>query len=170
VDVGEYVSPASRIVSLVKTDPLRLEVQVPQQNIGAIREGQTVQLHIDAFPNETFTGTVRYISAAVRADTRGLSVEATVSNTDGRLRPGLFASARIDLGRMRETVELPSTAVLDEAGTHRAFVVVNGHISERVLTIVDRDEQHVLISEGVRAGEQVVVEGIERLADGQAVR
>lgn len=170
VDVGEYVSPASRIVSLVKTDPLRLEVQVPQQNIGAIRVGQSVAIRVDAFPDETFTGTVRYISAAVRTDTRGLGVDATVPNSEGRLRPGLFASARIDLGRQREVVELPVAGVLDEAGAHRAFVIANGRVSERVLTIVDRDERHVRVSSGVRAGENVAIEHLEQLVDGQVVR
>lgn len=170
IDVGEFVSPASRIVSLVKTDPLRLEVQVPQQNIGAIRVGQPVTIHVDAFPDETFTGTVRYISAAVRTDTRGLGVDATVPNADGRLRPGLFASARIDLGRQRDVVELPAAAVLDEAGAHRAFVIANGRVSERVLTIADRDERHVRVSAGVRAGESVAIDGLDRLVDGQTVR
>jgi len=170
VDVGEFVSPASRIVSLVKTDPLRLEVQVPQRNIGSIRVGQTVAIRVDAFPEETFAGTVRYISAAVRTDTRGLGVDALVPNADGRLRPGLFASARIDLGRQRNVVELPAAAVLDEAGAHRAFVIVGHRVSERVLTIVDRDERHVLVSDGVRAGENVATEGIERLVDDQTVR
>src|SRR6185295_3116966 len=70
VDVGEYVMPTTRIVSLVKTDVLRLEVQVPQTDIGQIHVGQPVAVHVDAFPTETFTATIRYISAAVRADTR----------------------------------------------------------------------------------------------------
>lgn len=170
IDVGEYVMPTTRIVSLVKTDVLRLEVQVPQADIGQIHVGQPVAVHVDAFPSETFTATIRYISAAVRADTRGLAVEATVPNPDGRLRPGLFASGRVDLGTQRETVDVPAAAVLDQAGTHRAFVVVSGRISERVLTVVSRDDQHVLVSDGVHAGETLATSDLEALADGQSVQ
>ncbi len=169
VEVGEYVTPQSRVVTLVKTHPLRLEVQVPQEQIGAIRVGQQVQVHVDAFPDRTFAGTIRYISAAVRADTRGLVVEATIDNTDGSLRPGLFAQARIDLGGTRNAAVIPESAVLVEAGTPRAFVIVDGVVEERILTILERSGEEVVVGDGVRPGERVATESLDQLADGERV-
>lgn len=171
VDVGEYVVPQMRVVSLVKTDPLRLEMPVPQEHAGAIARGQTVTIHVDAFPTRPFVGTVRYISAAVRADTRAMTVEALVPNADGALRPGMFATANIDLGGTRQGVSVPATAVLSEAGVNRVFIVgADGAIEERVVSVASREGDTVVIAEGVRAGERVATETLDRLADGVRVQ
>ena len=169
-DVGEYVAPQMRLVSLVKTDPLRVELPVPQERVGVVQRGQTVALRVDAFPDRVFTGTVRYISASVRPETRSLTVEATVPNADGALRPGMFATATIDLGGTRQGVAVPVAAVLREAGVSRVFVVKpDGTIEERVVSVVESDGATVTVSEGVRAGERLAVETLERLADGVRV-
>jgi RND family efflux transporter MFP subunit len=171
VDVGEFVAPQMRVVSLVKTDPLRMEMPVPQENVAAIIRGQTVAIHVDAYPLREFTGTIRYISASVRADTRSLTVEATVPNADGVLRPGMFATASIDLGGTREGVAVPVAAVLREAGVNRVFVVgAGGLIEERVVSVASADAESVVIAEGVRAGERLAVEALDRLADGVRVQ
>lgn len=97
VAVGEQVTGgfiASKVVTMVRANPLRLSLTVPQQEIGQIAAGQKVTFHIDSFPNRTFDGRVRYISPGVTNDTRALLVEAVVDNSEGALRPGLFATAR----------------------------------------------------------------------------
>lgn len=166
VSVGEYVSPQTPIVSLVRTDPLRIEVQVPQQHLMAVRPGQTVRIQVDAIPNRTFEGTVRYVSAAVQRETRGLAVEAVVPNPERLLRPGLFATARIETGQMQDVAIVPASAVMTEAGVDRVFVVRDGVIEERVVGVAERSSEEVVIAEGVRAGEVVATESLDRLADG----
>lgn len=171
VDVGEFVAPQMRVVSLVKTDPLRMEMPVPQEHVGAIRRGQPVAIRVDAFPGRDFTGTVRYISASVRTDTRSLTVEATVPNADGALRPGMFATASIDLGGTRMGVAVPLAAVLTEAGVNRVFVVgARGAIEERVVSVASRDASSAVIAEGLRPGERLAIEALDRLADGVRVQ
>jgi RND family efflux transporter MFP subunit len=156
-------------VTLVRTDPLRIELVVPQQHLMAVRPGQTVRLTVDAVPDRTFEATVRYVSAAVRTDTRGLTVEAVVANPDRVLRPGLFASARLETGGTREVAVVPASAVATAAGVDRVFVVEGGRIEERVVSISERTSDHVVIAEGVRAGEQVAIDQLDRLADGALV-
>ena len=100
VSVGEQISSgmqATKVVTLVRIDPLRLALTVPQQNIGCIRPGQTVRFHVDSFPDREFTGTVRFIAPIVANDTRSMVVEAVVPNPNGALRPGLFATAELVL-------------------------------------------------------------------------
>lgn len=169
VSVGEYVAPQTPLVSLVRTDPLRIEVSVPQQHLLAVRPGQSVEVRVDAVPDRAFAGTVRYVSAAVRRETRGLTVEAVVPNPDGLLRPGLYATARIATGGTQEVAVVPSAAVLSRAGVDRVLVVEDGRVQERVVSIADRGEGFVVIEEGVRAGEPVVIGDLEQLADGMAV-
>lgn len=168
--VGEFVAPQRAVVTLVKIDPLRIEMQIPQERFASVRVDQPVEVRVDAYPDRVFTGTVRYISAAVRTDTRSLIAEAVIPNTDSALRPGLFATARISLGTQRAVVALPARAVLSDSGANRVFVVANGRVSERVVTVIDRTAQEVLIERGVTAGERVAAERLDQLSDGAAVQ
>lgn len=168
--VGEFVAPQRAVVTLVKVNPLRIEMQIPQERFASVRVDQPVEVRVDAFPDRVFAGTVRYISAAVRADTRSLVAEAVIPNPDGALRPGLFATARVNLGTRRPAVALPARAVLSEAGANRAFVVVNGRVAERVVTVVERTADEVIVERGVTAGERVATERLDQLADGTPVQ
>jgi RND family efflux transporter MFP subunit len=169
INVGEYVTPQRAVVTLVRTDPLRMEIQVPQERIADVHRDQTVEVRVDAYRERVFTGTVRYISASVRADSRSLIVEALVPNTDGALRPGLFATARIAMGTRRAAVSVPARAVLSEAGASRVFVIVSGRVQERVVTVAERTDTEVLIERGVAAGERVATDNLTRLGDGVQV-
>ncbi len=168
-NVGEYVTAQRAVVTLVKIDPLRMEIQIPQERFAQVHVDQAVEVRVDAWPDRPFTGSLRYISAAVRTDTRALVAEAVVSNTDRVLRPGLFATARINLGTQRTVVVVPARAVLNEAGTSRVFVVADGRAQARVVSVLDRRGDDVLIETGVTAGERVATDGLSRLGDGVAV-
>lgn len=168
--VGEFVSPQRPVVTLVKVDPLRIEMQIPQERFAAVRVDQAVEIRVDAFPDRVFPATVRYISAAVRADTRALIAEAVIPNGDGALRPGLFATARVNLGTRRTIVAVPARALRSEAGAHRVFVVSQGRVSERVVTLLSRDDREALIERGVSPNERVAVERLDSLSDGTAVQ
>jgi RND family efflux transporter MFP subunit len=170
INVGEYVTPQRAVVTLVRTDPLRMELQVPQERLGMMRRGQRVVLRVDAFADREFTGEIRYISAAVRAETRALIAEAVIPNTDGSLRPGLFATARIELDRQETVFEIPTDAILSEAGVHRVFVIgADRRIQERVVTIAERMGANTLIERGLNTGERVAMGRLDRLADGSLV-
>jgi RND family efflux transporter MFP subunit len=153
----------------VKIDTLRMEIQIPQERFAQVRPDQAVEVRVDAWPERIFRGTLRYISAAVRADTRALVAEAVIPNAERVLRPGLFATARISLGTQRAAVAIPARAVLSEAGTNRVFVVQNGRVQTRVVTLLDRDGDQVLIERGIAPGEQVATDNLNRLGDGVAV-
>ncbi|MCB9592367.1 MAG: efflux RND transporter periplasmic adaptor subunit [Sandaracinaceae bacterium] len=169
VSVGEYVSPQSPLVTLVRTNPLRIELSVPQRHLQSVQPGQAVLLRVDSVPDRTFEATVRYVSASVSRTTRGLTVEAVVPNPDRLLRPGLFATARLETGGTQEVFVVPATAVHTAAGVSRAFVVRDGHIEERVVSVADRTEEEVVVAEGLAAGEQVATGSLDQLADGVAV-
>ena len=90
---------------------LRLSLTVPQQDIGSIQPGQIVRFQVDSFPDRTFEGAVRFIAPVVTNDTRSMVVEAVVSNPDGTLRPGLFATAEVELPKKGAEVYVPLSAV-----------------------------------------------------------
>jgi len=170
VSVGEFVAPQSPLLTLVRVDPLRIELAVPQQHLRAVQPGQSVSLRIDALPGETFQATVRYVSAALTRDTRSLTVEALVPNPDGRLRPGLFATARLDTGREETVAVVPDAAVRTVAGVSRVFVIEDGVVRERVVSVAEQIDGNTIIADGLSSGATIAVEKLDLLTDGQPVK
>lgn len=168
VSAGEYVRADSRVVHLVDLDPLRLELTIPEADIAAVKEGQKVDFQVDAFPGETFTGTVRYIGPAVRATTRDLVFEALVPNADRRLKPGLFASAQLVTGTEGLPV-VPRSALRKDGDTWRAFVVAGQQLEERVVQLGPGAGDQVAVLIGLRPGEHLLAHPTEKTADGLAV-
>jgi membrane fusion protein, multidrug efflux system len=169
VSVGEYVQPPSRVVSLVQITPLRLQLSVPEDQIGSVAKDGEVSFEVAAFPGEIFTGTVAYIAAAVRQTTRDLVFEATVPNPDGRLRPGMFAAASLKLPD--ETLPaVPRKSLRPEGGVSYLMMVVDGYVQARVVQVGTQRDGEVALIDGVKAGERYVLTPSDQVKDGTAVR
>lgn len=169
VSPGEFVTQQSTLFTLVRTNPLRLELQVPQERVAEIHVEQVVRLTVDAFPDARFEGRVRYVSAAVDRASRAMTIEAVFANDDGRLRPGMFVSARIELGGTSAVAVLPASAIATSAGVSRAFVLTNNVAEERVVTVLERNGDEVVVRTGVTGGETVATSSLDRLGDGVTV-
>lgn len=168
VSVGDYVTRGTKVASVMRVHPLRVELTVPAQYIASIRFGQAVTLVVDAYPGRMFAGTIRYISPGVRADSRALVVEAAVPNETGVLKPGLFVTARIEQPPT-PAVLVPSEAVRTVAGTSRVFAIVGDHVEERIVTTGQAVGPLVEVTSGVAAGDVIAVSNLPQLADGTRV-
>jgi membrane fusion protein, multidrug efflux system len=169
VSVGDYVTRGTKIASVMRVDPLRVELTVPEQYVSAVATGRPVTFAVDAYPGETFTGQVRFVSPSVAAETRALMIEAIVPNAESRLKPGFFATAQIEQATMAPGVVVPVTAVRTVSGTARVFVVNGDRVEERIVTAGQAIGERVEITSGLKAGETVVSTGVERLVDGVRV-
>ena len=98
VSVGQYVRPDSRIASVFVIDSLRLEISVPESELAAVKRGQPVEFTVAAWPDQVFSGALRFVSPVVRQQSRDLIAEAVVQNKDGRLKPGMFAAVKLRVG------------------------------------------------------------------------
>ncbi len=170
VSVGDYVTKGTRVATVVSIDPLRVELTVPEQAIAHVKAGQPVRLTVDAYPGEEFAATVRFVSPSLRVDQRALTVEAIANNKDGRLKPGLFATALIQQGAPAPALVVPDTAVETVAGTSRVYVVKDAKAEERIVTLGEKLTGAVEIASGITKGEVVVAEPRGRITDGAAVR
>lgn len=170
VSVGDYVTRGTKIASVMRVNPLRLELTVPAQYVPAVAVGSAVSLEVDSVPGQTFVGQVRFVSPALRSDTRALVVEAVVDNADGRLRPGLFTTARIEQASKSAALLIPASAVQKMATANRVFVVVGDRAEERLITTGQTEGDRVEVTSGLAAGDRVVVSGLERLKDGVHVK
>jgi multidrug efflux pump subunit AcrA (membrane-fusion protein) len=169
VSVGDYVTKGMKVVTVVRVNPLRIRLTIPEQFVAAVGVGQPVDFEVDAYPDRQFTGTVRYVSPALEAGNRALTVEASVPNPTSELKPGLFATARIEQTQKTPAVLVPSDAVQTIGGTSRVFVVNGDHVDERIVTIGQTLDSLVEIVNGLKAGEQVATKNVTSLADGTRV-
>ena len=166
VDVGDYVTKGMKVVSVVGVNPLRVQLTVPEQFVSAVAVGQPVVFEVDAYPGRQFKGQVKYVSPALEAAQRALTVEAIVPNGDGVLKPGLFATARIEQPQRTPGVLVPIAAVAASAGTSRVYVVNGDHVEERIVTTGETIGGLVEITKGLKAGERVATKNVNQLADG----
>ena len=115
-------------------------------------------------------GKVRFISPALQANQRALTVEAVVSNAHADLKPGLFATARIEQKDKTSAVLVPASAVQTTSGTSRVYVVSGDHVEERIVTVGQTlDGGRVEIASGLKAGERVATKNVGQIADGTKV-
>jgi RND family efflux transporter MFP subunit len=170
IAVGERVIslfPGAKLVTLLRIDPLRLSLTVPQQEMTQIKSGQTVTFQADAFPGRTFSGTVRYITPAVASDNRSVCVEAVVPNPEAVLRPGLFVTAELQLEEIRTELSVPQAAVCNRGDVAAVFVVRGGVIREQIVSALDAAAGRVRILSGLTPAD-VVITTPERVRDGDS--
>ncbi len=172
ISVGERVIalfPGAKLVTLLRIDPLRLSLTVPQQEMARVQVGQTVTFETDAFPGKTFTGTVRYITPAVATDTRSLCVEAIVPNPGDVLRPGLFVTAELQFAQQKTEIYVPRAAVCNRGDVAAVFIVRDGIAREQVVALGKTDREKTAILAGL-TGNETLVAHPELIHDGDAVR
>src|SRR5688572_27800185 len=153
VSAGDYVTKGTKVATIVRIDPMRVELTVPEQSVALVSVGQSVKLTVDAYPNEVFDAKIRFVSPSLRTDQRALTVEAIAANPGGRLKPGLFATAAIQQPVGPAALLAPASAVETISGTSRVYVLKNDKIEERIVTVGERVNDRLEITSGVQKGE-----------------
>ena len=169
VNAGEYVKENTPVFSLVALDPLKYTGTVPERFAPELKVGQRLELSVEAYPGQTFTGQVTRLSPAVEVQTRSLALEGRVANGDNRLRPGFFAKG-VALTRLDATTAfVPAEAVVYFVGVSKVFVVGDGKVAERIVRAGSRQGALVEILDGVKPGETVAVTNLSQLFNGAPV-
>jgi RND family efflux transporter MFP subunit len=170
VSVGDYVTRGTKVAHVMRVSTLRVELTVPEQYIATVVAGRAVEFEVDAYPGRTFTGRVRYVSPALKADSRALVVEALVPNESRLLKPGFFATARIEQASSSPALVVPASAVRAGAGASRLFVVSGDHVEERVIALGQAvDGERLEVVSGLEAGEMVATSNVAQLTDGARI-
>jgi RND family efflux transporter MFP subunit len=171
VAIGEYVTPASKVVTLLKTNPIKLRLQLPEADAARVHVGSTVTATVTAYPDRPFTGQVTTVDPAIDPVSRTITVEAQMSNPGNVLRSNMFATARIQLPGGGQGIFVPRTAILNDAatGSARVYVVDNNAARLRVVQIGEAAGDLVRVVNGVNAGEVVVTSNLDQLYDGAPV-
>jgi membrane fusion protein, multidrug efflux system len=169
-DLGEYVSPQQKVATIVRTNPVRIRIDIPEQAIPEVHVGQSVSMSTSAWPDKNFSGRIARIAPNVTTNSRTLTVEAEIENSSGVLKPGQFATVRILQPRPQAAVLIPSRAVTTESGVSRVFVIKNGHSEQRLVQLGQTEGDLIEVKSGIAADEQVATSNLEKLSDGVAVK
>lgn len=177
-NLGQYLAAGQAIVPLQSLDPIYVNFSVPQQVLGQVRVGQTIQFTTDSLPGRTFTGRVNAINSVIDAATRNVEVQATVSNPGAKLRPGMFTQVDVGVGGNASVIPLPASAINYAPFGDSVYVVeqmkgpdgksYQGVRQQFVKVQGSRGDQVGVVS-GIKPGEQIVTSGVFKLRNGAAV-
>jgi len=169
VNIGELVKTQMPVMAVVRVDPLKVIAEIPEKMAPWIKEGQPVQLRVDAYPDQVFEGKLSRISPAVNTATRAFPFEALVPNKDATLKPGTFARVHIETGKLDQVLTLPYAVMQYRYGVNRVFTVDGGKAAARELKVGKRLGERIEIISGVKAGERVAATDVDKLTDGAPV-
>lgn len=171
--VGEYVSPTTVIATIVRINPIKVHLQIPEKEAGRINAGMSVSASVVAFGDRHFTGQVTAINPSLNATARSLQVEAVFENSEGILRPGMFATARVLQPGGERGVFVPKSSLVPDMKTNTLGVYVIEGDTARLRTVqIDestRNSGEVRILSGLNAGERVATTNAEQFFDGVKV-
>ena len=171
VAAGEYVALTNKIATIVKIGTLKLQLQTPEQRASRAKIGMPVIARVSAYSNREFTGKVTAIDASVDPGSRVFIVEARFDNPQDDLRPGMFATARVQLPGGETAVFIPRSAILRDKTTdsNQVFVIEDGKARLRVVVVGDVDGDQIRIASGLTGKETVAVNHLSELYDGAVV-
>src|ERR1700730_16295281 len=177
-NLGQYLKEGDPVVTLQSFDPIYVNFSLPQQDFSRLAVGQPVALHVDAYGNRAFNGTITAINSLVDQATRNIQVQATLANSDLKLRPGMFAKVSVLMSETQNVVAIPATAIHYAPYGDSIFVVSEMKdqegkeykgVKEQFIKVGPSRGDMIAIVSGLRPGEEVVTSGVFRLKSGAHV-
>ena len=171
VAVGEFVSTASVLATLIRSNPIKIQMQVAESDIPSVVIGRGVSVQVDAYRDRSFAGVVKAVNPAVDPTSRSAMVEASIENPENLLRAGMFGTARITKEGGGTGVFVPKSAVHNDQATQsfRAFVIVDGVAKLRVIQLGPEEGDYIQVLDGLQADETVATSNLGELYEGARV-
>ncbi|MEM1243310.1 MAG: efflux RND transporter periplasmic adaptor subunit [Pseudomonadota bacterium] len=179
INLGEYISPGTNMVTLQSVNPIFVEFYLPEQYITSLYVNQPIQLHVQPYPNQVFKGKITALNAEVDTQTHNILVQATVPNSNKKLYPGLFADIKILLPQQDHVITLPQTAISYSLFGDSIFVVKQTGKDKKGKPILEVARHSVdlgrsrgnlvAIKSGIKPGDVVVTSGQLKLENGSHV-
>jgi len=171
VAVGEYVSSASIVATILRANPIKVQIQVAEADVPSVAIGKGVSLEVDAYKDRKFAGMVTAINPALDASSRAAVVEAKIENGDNALRSGMFVTATINKDGGISSVFVPKSAVYNDEATQsfRVFVIQEGVAKLRVVQVGIEEGDSFQVLSGIGADETVATSNLDKLFEGANV-
>jgi membrane fusion protein, multidrug efflux system len=170
VSPGAHVQAGDPLTTMITVDPMEIEFTVPEVYLARLRPGLALTSTSPAFEGREFSATVRVVSPQVDSSTRTALVLARAANPEGVLRPGMFAHVRLVVGQRRDAVLVPEAAVEFQGTQAWLYVIADETAQRRAVQLGERRAGLTEVMNGLAAGEQVVVAGLQKIRDGAKVQ
>lgn len=169
VEVGDYATPGQPLLELVAVERLKVRAPAPAADVPFLEVDRPAEVTVEFLPGEIFSGEVVRLGAELDPDSRTLTVEVEIDNSDGRLRPGMFGRMQIPRRVLADALLVPLSAVVEFETGNSIYVVKAGRAVRREVDLGPVVGERVVVQRGLGAGERVVVSGQLQVADGQRV-
>lgn len=172
IAVGEFVTTGSIVATLLRANPIKIQLQVSEAEVANISLGRGVSIEVDAYKDRRFAGTVTAVNPAIDPASRSVIVEASIENNGNLLRSGMFATARIIRDGQSAGVFTPKASVYNDQSTqsYRVFVIQDGIAKLRVVQLGTEEGDSIQILDGLGADETVATSNLEQLYEGAKVQ
>jgi RND family efflux transporter MFP subunit len=171
ISAGEFAQMGRVVAVVVRDNPLRFRVDIPESDSGKVAEGKEVTITVASFPGRVFHGKVKRIGASMKAQSRALPIEIEVPNDEGSLKPGSFARAQIALGAGdAPAFFVPKSAIGTSGSASRVFVRVGNRVSERIVSLGRELDGLTEVKGTLTAADEIATDAVEKLSDGAEVK
>ena len=171
ISPGQVISKNTTLAWLVDLDPVKVEVDVPERYLSQLAIGQKIEFSVAAFPKDQFTGEIYFIAPQLNPATRTAMVKARIPNPDHKLKGGMFASLALTVQLRDQAIVIPEPALMSNGDAVSVFVVDDQGIARlRPVQIGLRLVGKAEVTSGLKSGEKVVVEGVQKLGPGTPVK
>ena len=179
VNLGQYLSAGTPIVSNQTLNPIYVNFGVPQQEATKVKIGRSLRVTTEDVAGKVFAGNVTAIDSEVDQTTRNIQIQATLANPDGKLRPGMFVQVELPLGASRDVIALPASAINYAPYGDSVFVITDlkdpkgqtyRGVKQQFVKIQGARGDQVAVISGLNAGDEVVTSGVFKLRNGAAVQ
>lgn len=157
--LGSMIDQSTEILTIMDPALLWVDAEIYEKDIAKIKIGQKAAVSVPAYPDETFSGKIFYISDVLNEETRTITVRTEVENKSYKLKPGMFANIKIYLNNLSQALAVPEEAVLDDKGNKIVFVMKDGSFYPQLVEPGIKENGYVAIIKGLQAGDQVVTRG-----------
>ncbi|HKQ59602.1 MAG TPA: efflux RND transporter periplasmic adaptor subunit [Candidatus Eisenbacteria bacterium] len=170
VSPGQYLSVGQEITEVASLDPMKITFSSPERYKAQLRRGANVEIMTTAYPGQVFTGTISIVDPILDATTRTVQVVAQIPNRARKLSPGMSADVNATLGRRPNALVVPDEAVFGEGDQNFVYVVkADSTVTRVAVTIGTRDSSRAEIIQGLKAGDQIVRAGYQKIFEGARV-
>ncbi|MGJ8669209.1 MAG: efflux RND transporter periplasmic adaptor subunit [Oceanococcus sp.] len=176
INVGEYLTPGTALVSLQALDPMEVEFALPENQQSQVSVGLPVKISVDAWPDSAFEGRIQVIEPAIDLSTRNMILRAQIPNPNAKLRAGMFAKVRIEKGTSIDVLAIPRTALKYDSYGTSVFVIAASEDDPEKLVATNRfirigqvRGDFVEVLEGLQTGDEVAAGGLLKLRNGSSV-
>lgn len=170
ISVGDYLNVGDPVIYIASIDPLKMQFTVPQKYLSNIKDGAPVVIETDAWPNKKFEGNIYAINPQIDVDTRNITIKALVPNSDGFLRPGMFAYINLGVAENDVALLVPEEALIPSGELMTVIKVVDGKAQTAKVKVGVQQNGMAEITEGLKPGDVVISAGNLKVRDGVSVQ